>query len=245
MVGVRVAIPAGGAASVRLPDGSVVETDMGRLRVAPVLSAAPWRTVRSRRGQRHLAGRYWCATSGAHVVFESQLELARLMLADFDPAVAGIAAQPFLLTAEVDGRRRRHVPDFLLTSADGVVTVVNVKPASRLSDPAVAEALAWPGELIERHGWAYEVWSGADPVLLANVRLLASQRRPGLVGDAVLQTVLGACGGRATVRQVLGRLAGVVEPWIAKPAIVRLLWEHRLSVDIHRVLDADSVLEVC
>jgi hypothetical protein len=57
------------------------------------------------------------------------------------------------------------VPDFLLASADRTVRVVNVKPAARLADPAVAEALAWPGELFVARGWGYEVWSGADPAL--------------------------------------------------------------------------------
>jgi len=36
--------------------------------------------------------------AGRLVVYESRLELARIMLADFDPSVAGIAAQPLLLT---------------------------------------------------------------------------------------------------------------------------------------------------
>jgi len=31
------------------------------------------------------------------VVYESRLELARIMLADFDPAVTAVAAQPFRL----------------------------------------------------------------------------------------------------------------------------------------------------
>jgi hypothetical protein len=38
---------------------------------------------------------------------------------------------------------------------------VNVKPAARLADPAVAEALAWPGALFEARGWDHEVWTGA------------------------------------------------------------------------------------
>lgn len=80
-----------------------------------VLSSVPWRTVRAHRGQRHLPGWYWSATTGGHVVYESRLELARLLLGDFDPEVVGIAAQPFLVT-DAD---RRHVPDFLLQRADG------------------------------------------------------------------------------------------------------------------------------
>jgi hypothetical protein len=75
-----------------------------------------------------------------------------LLLADFDPGVTAIAAQPFLLRAQAGGRLRRHVPDFLLVRADHTVQVVNVKPAARLADPAVAEALAWPGPLFEARG---------------------------------------------------------------------------------------------
>jgi hypothetical protein len=47
-------------------------------------------------------------------VHESRLELARLLLADFDPLVRRIYAQPFRLIAEVEGRMRYHVPDYLL-----------------------------------------------------------------------------------------------------------------------------------
>ena len=55
-------------------------------------------------GQRHYSGTYWSATMGDHVIYESRLELARLLFADFDPSVRRIVAQPFLLKAEVEGR---------------------------------------------------------------------------------------------------------------------------------------------
>ena len=82
---------------------------------------------------------------GGHVIYESRLELARLLLADFDLDVAAIAAQPFLLQARVAGAARHHVPDFLLVHADKSVRVVNVKQAGKLAEPQIAEALAWPG----------------------------------------------------------------------------------------------------
>jgi hypothetical protein len=150
-----------------------------------IVTAAPWRTARSARGQEHYPGYYWSATTGGHVIYESRLELARLLLADFAPDVVAIAAQPFLLRAQAGGRARRHVPDFLLLHAGQTVRVVNVKPAARLADPAIAEALAWPGELFEARGWGHEIWTGAEPVFLANVRFLAGYRRPGMPPDAV------------------------------------------------------------
>jgi hypothetical protein len=88
---------------------------------------------------------YWSAPIERLVVYESRLELARIMLADHDPEVSAIAAQPFQLTGPDKERVRRHVPDLLLVDRDGGVTVVDVKAASKLSDPAVAEVFAWTG----------------------------------------------------------------------------------------------------
>jgi len=111
--------------------------------------------VRWHHGQAHFS-----AGTGGHDGsprrLREPLELARLLLADFDPSVAAIAAQPFYLTACVNGRERNHVPDFLLLGGDGVVTVVNVKPSARLADPKVAEALDGRAVFAER-GWRHEI----------------------------------------------------------------------------------------
>ena len=192
--------------SVRLPRRDGVGSPAAAGDSSPGHEAAPWRTTRSARGQAHYPGCYWSATTGGHVIYESRLELARLLLADFDPDVTAIAAQPFLLRAQVSGRVRRHVPDFLLVHADRTVQVVNVKPAARLADPAVAEALAWPGELFEARGWGHEIWTGADPVLLANVRFLAGYRRPGMPPDAVTAAVLGEIRPGERLGRLLDRL---------------------------------------
>ncbi|MCZ4124165.1 hypothetical protein O3X23_33110 [Streptomyces sp. H39-S7] len=67
----------------------------------------------------HYSGDYASATTGGQVVHESWLELARLLLADFDPSVCGIYAQPLRMVARIDGKVRSHVPDFLLVTARG------------------------------------------------------------------------------------------------------------------------------
>jgi hypothetical protein len=172
---------------IRYRDGATRAVALHRLRLPVFEGSVPWRTLRSRRGQQHPSGSHWAATTGGHVVYESRLELARLLPADFDPDVTAIYAQPCRLVAVVAGRCRAHVPDFLLASASGVVRVVNVKPAERLAKPKIAEALAWPGVLVERHGWCYEIWSGCDPVVLDNVRFLAAYRRPGIVAGAAVE----------------------------------------------------------
>ncbi|WP_406310256.1 hypothetical protein [Streptomyces sp. NBC_00623] len=75
-----------------------------------------------------------------HVIYESRLELSRLLFADFDPSVRGVA-QPFLLKAVVEGQARKHIPDYISTTDQGPV-VVDVKPHCRLSTPVVAFTFA-------------------------------------------------------------------------------------------------------
>jgi hypothetical protein len=45
-------------------------------------------------------------------MYESRLELARLLFADFDTSVKRIIAQPFLLRAQVEASVCRHVRTF-------------------------------------------------------------------------------------------------------------------------------------
>jgi len=99
------------------------------------------------------------------VVYDSRLELAPDMLADFAPAVRGIAAQPFLLTRGDGTRVRRHVPDLLLVSADGGVTVVDVKAPSRMAHPGVREQFAWTRRVCGEPGWAFS-FRGLDSLLV-------------------------------------------------------------------------------
>jgi hypothetical protein len=106
---------AGAAVWIRYGADEVREVSFERLGQRHFDGSVPWRAMRSRRGQTHLTGSYWSSTMGTQVIFESQLELARLLLADFDPEVVGIRAQPCWMRHRGKGRVRRHVPDFLLT----------------------------------------------------------------------------------------------------------------------------------
>jgi hypothetical protein len=122
--------------------------------LAPLLHAAPWRTFRWYEGQRHYSGKYWSVTEGGHVIYESRLELSHVLMADFDLSVQRIKAQPFLLTARVNGRRRKHVPDYLLRTADGLV-VVDVVRAERLENPNVQSLCSWTRQIVESLSWSY------------------------------------------------------------------------------------------
>jgi hypothetical protein len=83
------------------------------------LAGRPVRDFRRYKGRRRYSGWYWAATTAGLVAYESRLELARILLADFDPTVTGIVAQPFQLAGRDGGRVRHHVPDLLLRHASG------------------------------------------------------------------------------------------------------------------------------
>lgn len=223
-------------------DGTEHQCDLSDARAEVLTDALPWRPFRWHHGQRHYSGTYWCATTGSHVVYESRLELARLMLADFDPLTVGIAAQPFLIEAGAPDRTRRHVPDFLLVDTAGLVTVVNVKPADRLADPKVAESLAWATELFEARGWRAETWSGLDEVMMANLRFLAGYRRTVVINPEALALVEEAVLPGDTIAAVEGRLHQRLGPADVRPAILHLVWTGNLIVDLAVPLGPEAVL---
>jgi hypothetical protein len=227
---------------LRHADGSTSAIALDRTGIDQVAQCLPWRRFRSRRDQRHLPGSYWSSTMGAHVVYESQLELARLLLADFDPDVSGIWAQPMRLTAKFGSRTRVHVPDFLLVSPSGRVTLVNIKPARRVADPKVADQLAWPGELAGARGWDYEVWSGADAVLVDNVRFLAGYRRRFVVSTQQAQAAVDAVVDGEQLAEVERRLAAGAPAHAARLGLLAALWDGLLVTDLTRPLSGASVL---
>jgi hypothetical protein len=86
------------------------------VRVADVIAGRPIRECRSYKGRRHYPGRYWSSTVARMVAYESRLELARILLADFDPAIVALAAQPLQMIGDDGGQPRRYVPDLLLAN---------------------------------------------------------------------------------------------------------------------------------
>ena len=136
---------------VRTADGGEREMPWAEVHASADMFAWPWRTFRWYKGQRHYSGFYWSSTERAHVIYESRLELARLLFADFDPMVQRIFAQPFMLKTPIDHAGRRHIPDYLLLTDTGPI-VIDVKPRHRSDSPKVAFTLAWTRTVVESAG---------------------------------------------------------------------------------------------
>lgn len=174
----------------------------------------------------------------AHVVYESRLELSWLWLADFDPDVVGIAAQPLYIVGDDNGRIRTRYPDFLYVMADGRVVVVDVKPEEMLKKAVVRESLDWTARVMQERGWEYLVWMGAPATTVRNVRLLAAARRSALVGPSLIEAAVEACPpDGATIGDLEQELA-ISRPGAVRSAILAALWWHRLGCDLSLPLDS-------
>ena len=99
----------------------------------PFESCQPVRGFPSYKGQRNLIGRWWTATTGTLIGYESWLERDRLVLLDFDSTTVGIASQPFwLFWTTSHGKRRSHAPDYFARLADGTALVLDCRPLNRI-----------------------------------------------------------------------------------------------------------------
>lgn len=223
------------------PSGVVQETELAMARTADLAGGQPWRLFRWHHGQAHYSGWYWSATMGKHVVYESRLELARLLLADFDPRVVSIAAQPFHITEHLDRRTRRHVPDYLLLDRDGLVTVVNVKPADLLAEPKITTALEWAGTVFAGRGWRHEIWSGAPMAVLANVRFLAAYRHSDRVAADVLARIEDTVGESVRLDEL--ETLWPQQSGDVRSAALHLLWRGVFRADLSSPLSGSTMLE--
>jgi hypothetical protein len=225
--------------------GERVTCDLPSVDVDRLVGGRPVREFAVYAGQRHYTGLYWCATTGSHLAYESLLERDRMLLADFDPQVVAVAPQPFHAAGDDEGRRRNRIPDLLLRLVDDGIRVVDVKPARAAEKPEVAASFSWMGRVCESQGWAYEVWSGCDPTLLANARWLARARRPGLVSDEVLAAALRVGETGTTFRSAVSQIESAAQcgPGPARLAVETFLWRGLWSTDLSSPLTPDHVIE--
>jgi hypothetical protein len=197
------------------------------------------RRFRSRKGQRHLSGLWWCATTGGHVGFESWLERDHLMLLDFDAAVVGIGSQPFWLSwVDEGGTRVRHVPDYFARCVDGSSVVVDCRPAERRTARDVAKFEATAAACTQL-GWDYRLVGAVDRTVVAKVRWLAGYRHPRHDLPAVGTSLLAVF---ETPKPLMSGARAVGDPIAVLPTLFHLLWRGDLTVDVSNILHPETLV---
>jgi hypothetical protein len=214
-------------------DGEEQKRPLTEVWSVPFEQCTPARRFPSYKGQRHFPGRWWSATTGGHVGFESWLERDRLMLLDFDPAVVGIASQPFwLLWTSDKGRTRSHAPDYFVRLADGGATVLDCRPASWIK-PRDAAAFELTRRCCQALGWTYEISHTVEDILAANVRWLSGYRHPRHYLPELAEP-LGEAFVDGAPLHAGAELVG--DPIAVLPVLFHLLWNHQLHADLSRPL---------
>ncbi len=223
--------------------GEERSSSAGKVSVEALLLAAPWRTFRGY-SVSATTRTYWSSTQGDHVMYESRLELANLLLADFDSQVRQIVAQPFMVCAEVQGQARKHIVDYLLGTADGPV-VVDVVRAERMSHPRIALLCAWTRQIIEFLGWSYLVVNEPDPFRFGNIRFVAGYRRRWLINQEILADICSQPGRfvGVSIAEAEMSISGCPKQFV-RPALLHLVWSHEYSVALDVPLRPSTVLEM-
>ncbi|MBB5913934.1 hypothetical protein BJY24_002801 [Nocardia transvalensis] len=224
----------------RSPTGEIARFPWDEMQFERFSDIGPWRTIRWYKGQQHYPGWYWSATEADLVLYESRLELANLLLCDFDRSVKSIAAQPFFVRTFAEGKPRTHVPDYLLWSDTGPI-VMDVKPRSQLAQPKVAFTLGWVRKLVEDLGWRYEVASEPDAQTVRNVRFLAGFRRQWLFRPSLVEQLRSGAVDGLRFSDACRAVPGCEEP-IVRATLLHLMWERVYLVDVGAPLRSSLVL---
>lgn len=199
----------------------------------------PVRAAGVYRRQRHMPGRWFSATAGRFLEYESLLERDWMLLMDFDREVEWMCEQPLRLRYVRDRRPVSHVPD-LLVWRQGAPELCDVKSGERVDDPRFQAQVEATGLACAEVGIGYRVLSEPDRQLLASVRWLAGfrERPPDPDGERarmLARLAVGSC----TIAELV---SGAREPMLARPVLMHLLWAGDALVDMSAPIGEDSVV---
>ncbi len=92
-------------------------------------------------GHHKVIGQFPSRKTGKMIPWESQIERDFLYLAEHDPQVASIEAQPERIKIHIGAVAHRYTPDYLLRLRDGRLEFKEVKPATALADAGMRARL--------------------------------------------------------------------------------------------------------
>lgn len=199
------------------------------------------RTIPKYKGRKNYSGWAWTATGPRSVPYESLLERARILVADFDDAVSGITSQAIELTGVVGTAKVQRFPDLFLLRRDAPPLVVDVTSASKLYEKERIDAFTWTAAAVRGTGWEYEVWCGATETAMTNLMYLNGYKRRSVINEAVLTDLL-ANRQSGELVEIEDLLARNHHRFDVAPAIRHALWTGIYQADLSRPLDRTTHL---
>ncbi|MFC6088099.1 TnsA-like heteromeric transposase endonuclease subunit [Saccharothrix lopnurensis] len=197
------------------------------------------RRIPSYPGQKHTPGRYWSATLGHLIEFESWLECQWLTVLDFDPQVVGMASQPLEFDgADPDGAWR-HVPDIFVRLADGSARLVDVKNPDHHDRDDVQRQARRTRAACADLGWGYQFVGAIEAQRWRNISWLSAYRRPLHGGIDLIPRILALTTRPVTLAELLSFLD---ESAIVLPVIFHLCWRGQLVFDLDAPMRQNTVL---
>ncbi|MGO9319224.1 MAG: hypothetical protein ACLQBY_00200 [Solirubrobacteraceae bacterium] len=233
--GLEVAVAGPFEARIRV-DGEDVGGCLADLPVGVLRKCTPVRTPGVYRRQRHMPGLWFSTTAGRFLEYESPLERDWMLLMDFGRRVEWICEQPLRLRYRWDGKPASHIQD-LLVWRGGEPELCDVKSAERVDDPEF-QAQVRDGAGVRR-GWLGLPGARGARSSAAHKRTVA-----GRVPRATCGPGWGVCadavgvGGRPVHDPEL--LSDALEPMVARPVLMHLLWVGRVLVDVGEPIEDES-----
>ena len=207
-----------------------------------ILAGFPSRTSRNYPGQRNITGFQWFGKHTSLVPFESVLEQSWLRWIEWTQPTAKVASQPLLITGTVDGDRLTHTPDFLMRSADGSYTLINVKPRTIVVQPEVWAKFTVLERCLAGTGIAHEIWSEPDAQADANLKWISRVRDEQTVSKDAVASALALFADGDTYGALEEKLWQTGHSLFSRPAMDHLLWTRRLAIEMDYPLEVSSIL---
>lgn len=216
------------------PDGvEWLSARPGEVDVLGFFGAGPARRVPNAPHRRNKIGWYWSSTAGAHLQFESDLEVETMRWLDWRPDVVSVVSQPFRLCGTVGTlRERRHVPDLLVGLVDGSFELIDVKPTSRLDQPRAQQGFALGRAFADSvEGCTFRVCSELPEPLRSNLRFGAQYRFDLDTAAVPAEPVLDALEDDVvSVGDVIDRVRGTGWSEVL-PTVMHLAWHGAVVLD--------------
>jgi len=205
----------------------------------------PMRLVGRRRG-RHPGGLYYSRKTGRLVGHESDNEKFDFFRAEISPDVVGYREQPHTIEAEIDGVLQRYTPDREDQTADGRLTIVEVKDQFEAdNDPAYHAKLDYFAEVYDRLGWSFRLVTRdeiRDPASFDTVENIQRFRRASYTVEDMIR-VQRVFGGRCECE--LGELLAAFPCGaLGLPKLCAMMVGRVVVLDIYSQLENSSLVRL-